>query len=133
MVLEPLPEGTAAPAPPIVSTPVSELGERLRDLRGDRSQKWLADLIGVSTALVSSWESGRAVPPSKRLVAIVEAVDGAPSMLDELMSMRDDAEDAGIPRVGRERREPLDLPTERELLQDIRWLLRDILDELRRR
>ena len=48
------------------------LAARLRELRGSVdgapiTQKQLADALGISPALVSSWESGAAIPPEDRL------------------------------------------------------------------
>lgn len=43
------------------------LGRRLRELRGDASQKKVAAGLRVSVPLVSSWESGKAVPPPSRI------------------------------------------------------------------
>lgn len=49
------------------------LAERLRRLRQstdvDLTQRQLADVLGTSAALISSWESGQAVPPEHRLEA----------------------------------------------------------------
>jgi transcriptional regulator with XRE-family HTH domain len=51
----------------------SRLAVRLRELRGRAwdgvqvTQKNVADALGISVALVSSWESGAAVPPEERL------------------------------------------------------------------
>lgn len=49
------------------------LAERLRRLRQsvevDLTQRRLADILGASAALISSWESGQAVPPEHRLEA----------------------------------------------------------------
>jgi transcriptional regulator with XRE-family HTH domain len=40
---------------------------RLRELRGETRQRVLAAGLGVSVPLISSWESGKAVPPPERL------------------------------------------------------------------
>jgi transcriptional regulator with XRE-family HTH domain len=49
------------------------LADRLRRLRqsadADLTQRQLADVLGTSAALISSWESGQAVPPEHRLEA----------------------------------------------------------------
>jgi len=57
----------ATPGPPELT-----LAERLRALRvehrsGRVTQQTLASVLGVSTPLISSWESGAAVPPAERL------------------------------------------------------------------
>jgi hypothetical protein len=50
----------------------ARLGARLRELRGSWdgvriTQRHVAEALGPSPALVSSWESGVAVPPENRL------------------------------------------------------------------
>jgi transcriptional regulator with XRE-family HTH domain len=52
-------------------TTLHPLGARLRELRAawGVTQKQLSDALGLSGALVSSWESGGAVPPEERLNA----------------------------------------------------------------
>lgn len=49
-----------------------EIGQRLKDLRGDKMQKDVADAIGVTTMAISSYERGERVPQDeikKRLAA----------------------------------------------------------------
>jgi transcriptional regulator with XRE-family HTH domain len=50
-------------------TPPRVLGARLRELRlhWNVTQRQLSDALGLSGALVSSWENGTAVPPEERL------------------------------------------------------------------
>lgn len=61
--------------PPPADGPASALALRLRDLREHQwpeirlTQSELADALGVSTALISSWEKSNATPPAHRLVA----------------------------------------------------------------
>jgi transcriptional regulator with XRE-family HTH domain len=43
------------------------LAERLRALRGDVPQRTVAKGLGVSVPLISSWETGKAVPPAERI------------------------------------------------------------------
>jgi transcriptional regulator with XRE-family HTH domain len=50
----------------------SAVGERLRELRlgswgASTTQKQVADALGLSVPLVSSWEAGKAIPPEDRL------------------------------------------------------------------
>jgi len=71
------------------------LAERLRALRlqyraGRVTQQSLATVLGVSTPLISSWESGAAVPPAERLRDYALAFasertfgDGDPALVDE--------------------------------------------------
>ena len=52
----------------------AELAERLRDLRtssdlGSLTQRQLAEALGASTPLISSWEGAAAIPPDHRLRA----------------------------------------------------------------
>ncbi len=51
------------------ATPPRALNERLRGLRHGWgvTQRQLSDALGLSGALVSSWEGGQAVPPEERL------------------------------------------------------------------
>jgi transcriptional regulator with XRE-family HTH domain len=43
------------------------LADRLRALRGDIPQRTIAKGLGVSVPLISSWETGKAVPPAERI------------------------------------------------------------------
>lgn len=52
---------------------MSGIGALIKERRGPRTQKWLAQRIGVSIATVSRWESGSA-PKSVVLPAIAEAL-----------------------------------------------------------
>jgi transcriptional regulator with XRE-family HTH domain len=84
--------------PPTART---QLAEKLRDLRlsselGGLTQRQLADALGTSTPLISSWESAAAVPPDHRLRAYGRffatrrsVADGRPQLLAE-DDLRDD-------------------------------------------
>lgn len=48
------------------------IGNRLRGLRGERSQQMIADLLGVSAMSVSKWERGESLPTDGLKCAIVE-------------------------------------------------------------
>ena len=73
----------------------TQLAERLRNLRlsselGGLTQRQLADALGTSTPLISSWESAAAVPPDHRLRAYGRffatqrsVADGHPRLLAE--------------------------------------------------
>jgi transcriptional regulator with XRE-family HTH domain len=52
-----------------VTPPSRPLGVRLRELRvgWNVTQKQFSDVLGLSNALVSSWENGTALPPEERL------------------------------------------------------------------
>jgi transcriptional regulator with XRE-family HTH domain len=43
------------------------LADRLRALRGEVPQRTVAKGLGVSVPLISSWETGKAVPPAERI------------------------------------------------------------------
>lgn len=40
----------------------AKIGERLRKLRGSRSQEEVADAIGVTSAAISQYENGERIP-----------------------------------------------------------------------
>ena len=46
------------------------IGERLRQLRGSRSQKEVADALGVSEMSISYWERGERMPSDDLKVKI---------------------------------------------------------------
>lgn len=48
-----------------------KIGARLRELRGDRSQKEIADAIGVTDMAISLYENGERIPRDeiKRAIA----------------------------------------------------------------
>lgn len=43
------------------------VGDNIRELRGRRSQVWLAARLGVTQATVSSWELGNCLPVEENL------------------------------------------------------------------
>lgn len=96
-----------------------ELVELLRALRGPYTQREVALLLGVSTALISSWESGMTIPPAARLRQYADTFgrDGD-GLLDDLLEMR-------RLRAARVRAEPV-----YDVLRDIRCLLTEIRDRL---
>lgn len=51
------------------------IGERLRELRGERSQREVADAIGVSTMAISSYECGKRIPADSIKIKIAEYFD----------------------------------------------------------
>lgn len=54
-----------------------QIGERIREARRAKhlSQAALGEKVGVSFQAVSSWETGKFVPDTKRLAALAEALD----------------------------------------------------------
>ena len=48
------------------------IGATLKDLRGDRSQQSIADLLGVSAVSVSKWERGESMPTDDLKIAIAQ-------------------------------------------------------------
>lgn len=48
------------------------IGQTLRDLRGDRSQKEIADALGVSKMAISQYERGERVPNDVMKIKIAE-------------------------------------------------------------
>lgn len=46
------------------------IGERLRSLRGDRTQQEIADAVGVTTMAISDYERGNRVPRDKYKLAL---------------------------------------------------------------
>lgn len=49
-----------------------QIGARLKDLRGDKSQQQIAELLGVSSMAVSKWERGESIPSDELKVAIAQ-------------------------------------------------------------
>lgn len=98
---------------------MTDLGDRLRQLRAPLTQEQLGAVLNVSAALISSWESGRAVPPQARLQQYAEHLDPGNGLLDELTLLS--ATTRGVPPPE---------PTVLEVLKDIRWLLQQIRDRL---
>ena len=47
-----------------------KIGKRLRELRGDRPQREIADAIGVTTMAISSYENGNRVPNDDAKMAL---------------------------------------------------------------
>jgi len=50
-------------------------GEKLRKLRGNRSQAEIAELLGVSTSAISMYELGERVPRRETMKAISRLFD----------------------------------------------------------
>lgn len=48
------------------------IGRRLRELRGDRPQKEVADAVGVTPMSISYYESGQKVPGDDVKIALAE-------------------------------------------------------------
>lgn len=63
------------------------LAQRLRELRDTMTQQEIGIALGVSAALVSSWENALAVPPKPRLLAYAAffAPESTDILLDELI------------------------------------------------
>lgn len=40
----------------------NDIGERLKTLRGDRTQKEVADALGLTVAAISNYENGQRIP-----------------------------------------------------------------------
>lgn len=95
---------------------MSELAERLRALRGTLTQREVGELLAVSAALVSSWESGAAVPPRHRLQSYADELGNGNGLLEELLLLRADANGA----------KTVPSPGISDLLVEIRSLLLDI-------
>lgn len=55
------------------------MGARIREARGGRSQAWLAKASGVSISGLRDWENGRRLPNVRKLLAIAQATEKAPS------------------------------------------------------
>lgn len=51
------------------------IGERLRNLRGSRPQREIADAIGVTTMAISSYERGDRVPNDEMKIALARYFD----------------------------------------------------------
>mgnify|MGYP002522600774 CR=1 FL=1 len=49
-----------------------EIGARLRELRGDRSQQEVADALGLTAMAISSYERGERVPLDKIKIQLAE-------------------------------------------------------------
>lgn len=68
---------------------MSILSERIKDRRQklNLNQEELADLVGISRNVLSSYESGRNVPPGNTLVPLADALK---SSVDYLLGRSDD-------------------------------------------
>ena len=49
-----------------------EIGSRLRDLRGDRSQQEVADALGLTAMAISSYERGERTPQDEIKIRLAE-------------------------------------------------------------
>lgn len=54
---------------------MSTLGNRIKNVRGDKTQKEFAALIGVSRDVLANWEVGRARPSTSDVVVIATAAN----------------------------------------------------------
>ena len=48
------------------------IGNRLRELRGDKTQKEVADAVGVTAMAVCQYEAGTRVPSDQEKIALAE-------------------------------------------------------------
>ena len=48
------------------------IGDRLRELRGDKTQKEVADAVGVTAMAVCQYEAGTRVPSDQVKIALAE-------------------------------------------------------------
>jgi transcriptional regulator with XRE-family HTH domain len=102
-----------------------DLAGRLKDLRGTLTQKEVAAELGVSAALVSSWENQAALPPLLRLQQYASRFGGRSEgtrhqLLTELLELREN-----------ERSETVAVENGLvDIMDDIRWLLVEIRDRL---
>ena len=105
-------------------TPARGLALRLRELRlsWGVTQRQLSDALGLSGALVSSWENGTAVPPEERLNAYARffatrrSTNQRPAALipsEDLTAEEDRARSNLIDELVRLREEALDGPAQR--------------------
>jgi transcriptional regulator with XRE-family HTH domain len=106
------------------ASPGRHLGTRLRELRTawGVTQKQLSDALDISGALISSWESGGAVPPEERLNAYARffatrrSVDSRPPRLiasEDLTAEEEQGRSTLIDELVRLREEALDGPVAR--------------------
>lgn len=49
-----------------------DVGSRLRELRGDRSQKEVADALGVTPMAISQYERGERIPNDDMKIALAK-------------------------------------------------------------
>lgn len=91
-----------------------EPGKLIQALRERRAAEgltleWVADRLGVSTALVGHWESGRNSPPEPRLRRWLKVLDMPEELADEWLEYRIEEE---IARALGSRRGPRAMPQE---------------------
>lgn len=101
----------------------TRLGNRLRSLRQHHfpqaiTQRQLSQALGLSGALVSSWESGAAVPPEERLAAYALLFSSQRSVEADVVRL--------LPEEDLTREEDL---AREKLLDDLRSLRNSVLDE----
>lgn len=60
-------------------------GQALTRLRGDRSQPWLADVMGVSDESVRMWEKGASEPTRARVFELERILGAEPGALSRLL------------------------------------------------
>lgn len=54
---------------------MSTLGDRIKIVRGEKTQKEFAALLGVSRDVLANWETGRARPSTDDIVVIANTVN----------------------------------------------------------
>ncbi len=59
------------------------IGKAIREARGSRDQRWLAEQLGVHQSTVSDWENDRTAPRGKRLGQIEQVLGLEPGTLAE--------------------------------------------------
>jgi transcriptional regulator with XRE-family HTH domain len=62
-------------------TQTADIGDRLRHIRGDRTQTEFAAALGVAVKTVGRWEAGQAVPDGLSLRALMQAFAVDPQWL----------------------------------------------------
>ncbi len=76
----------------------------MRD-RFDLTQKELADLLEVSSASITSWETGKTSPGKKNKAKIVELRDKSKGEVDELLDRGEDSSDSAAEEIRSIRKE----------------------------
>lgn len=68
-----------------MSTYTETLGDRIAERRAERGlpQTKLADMVGVTQAAISFWETGRHTPSRPHIVAVAAALDTTAAALTE--------------------------------------------------
>lgn len=100
---------------------MTALGDRLRELRAGHKQSDVAELLECSPSSLSAWENGSAVPNIARLRQLADVYGGN---FEEMRLLRERIK-------GVKSDPPQDFTPTTAVLQDIRYLLVQIRDELR--